>query len=105
MTRPLAVAVEAVDVEQQVVAGHHVGLGVHDQYDVGLVGQGRAATQVPGAHPLAGLEALLVGRGDREDRGLEVDREVLELLGDLGDALLVGEARRRRTSPSGGSRR
>ena len=44
---------------------------------------------MPRAHPLAGLEAVPVGRRDREHGGVEVDGQVLELLGDQGDLLLL----------------
>ena len=73
------------------LARDHVRLGVHDQHHVGLVGERRTPAQVPRPHPLTGLQALLVGGRDGEDRCLEVDRQVLQLLGDLGDALLVGQ--------------
>jgi hypothetical protein len=36
---------------------------------------------VASPHAGAGLEALVVHRGDGEDRGVELDRDVLELLG------------------------
>jgi hypothetical protein len=72
-----------------VVAGDDVVLVVEDQHRVGLVGERRGAAQVVDAHPLARLQALLVGRDDGEHRDVRVEREVLEALHDERDALVL----------------
>ena len=83
---PVAEALGLVGVELDVHLGHDLVLLVDDQDDVGLVVDRRRSAQVVVAE--AGcLEALLVGRHDRDHADLLRERDVLEAVDDEGDLL------------------
>ena len=69
---PAAEALDAAEVVDEVLARDDVLLARQDEDEVGLVGEGRGAPQVAGAHPVAGAEALALGGGDRHDRAPEL---------------------------------